>query len=467
MDSFLQEIDTTLLKKWLLNQSDEDYLVKEDRDNIIIETKYGIGHVNFYPNCMIELEVENKYNQEKEYFIHFQMKNFNHALGLLYDMKVCLQSLRKKVKTKVLLSCSSGLTTGYFVDKLNEAALLLDKPYEFFVSSYNLLYEQAKECEVILLAPQISYHLVDVKKVFKNKLVLTIPSVLFGKYDVGMMFDFLDKEINSRKEVVLENNNPLPIKHNLKKHGQVLALAFIRLGQRVRLVSRVYNDNDLILEDDEIYKSSISIDDIVDFINTILYKYPKIELISISLPGVVYNGVVNLKKYGLDNCHLQAFLENKYQQKIVINNDVNTIVVGYYISQDEYDSISFLYQSRIGSSGGVGHIHRGHLIKGRHNIAGEIQYLPISFSDDYEDIKMTPKGALEWSTKYCLGITSMIAPEAIIIFNRLLSDEDELKNEMAKYMPRDYLPDIIKIESLREYMLLGCIYLGVKEMDCS
>lgn len=80
---------------------------------------------------------------------------------------------------------------------------------------------------------------------------------------------------------------------------------------------------------------------------------------------------------------------------------------------------------------------------------------------------MTPEGAIEWSTKYCLGITSMIAPEAIIIFNRLLSDVNELKDEMVKYMPRDYIPDIIKIESLREYMLLGCIFLGIKEMDCS
>ena len=51
---------------------------------------------------------------------------------------------------------------------------------------------------------------------------------------------------------------------------------------------------------------------IVDLINTILYGYPDIELISLSLPGVVYNGVVTLKKYGLNECHLQAFLEEKY-----------------------------------------------------------------------------------------------------------------------------------------------------------
>lgn len=220
----------------------------------------------------------------------------------------------------------------------------------------------------------------------------------------------------------------------------------------------------MILEDFEVYKNTISVDDIVDLLNTILYEYPDIQLISLSLPGVVYNGIVTLKKYGLEECHLQAYLEEKYTQKIVINNDVNTIVMGYFASQDEYESISFLYQARIGGTGGVGHIHREHLIKGRHNIAGEIQYLPISFSENYQEMKKTPEGALEWTTKYCLGITSMVAPEAIIIYNKLISKSDDVKKEMEKYMPESYLPDLIKIESLKEYMLIGCILLGLKEM---
>ena len=58
--------------------------------------------------------------------------------------------------------------------------------------------------------------------------------------------------------------------------------------------------------------------------------------------------------------------------------------------------------------------------------------------------------------KYCLGITSMVAPDAIIIYNRLISKSDDVKKEMEKYL--------IKIESLKEYMLIGCILLGLKEM---
>ena len=65
MDSFLKEIDTELLKRWLLNQNEDDWDAKEVNDNIVIETKYGLGSINFYPNCIIELDVENKMTKEK------------------------------------------------------------------------------------------------------------------------------------------------------------------------------------------------------------------------------------------------------------------------------------------------------------------------------------------------------------------------------------------------------------------
>ena len=451
MDSFLKEIDTALLKRWLLNQNEENWDVKEVNDNIIIETKYGIGAINFYPDCMIELDVENKITKEKVFFIHFQMNNFHHALGLLYDMRFCLQTLTTTKKTRVLLSCTSGLTTGFFAQKLNEGVQLLNKDFEFNAVSYGNLYDEAKDYDVILLAPQVSFRLSEVEGVLKDKRVYALSSALFGKYDVGNTITFLEEELYKEKKIQSHQESPLPIKQTLKKHQQVLALAFIQLDQKVRLVSRLYDENDVILEDFEVYKNTISVDDIVDLLNTILYEYPDIQLISLSLPG-------------LEECHLQAYLEEKYTQKIVINNDVNTIVMGYFASQDEYESISFLYQARIGGTGGVGHIHREHLIKGRHNIAGEIQYLPISFSENYQEMKKTPEGALEWTTKYCLGITSMVAPEAIIIYNKLISKSDDVKKEMEKYMPESYLPDLIKIESLKEYMLIGCILLGLKEM---
>lgn len=464
MDEFLREINVSIFKKWLLFQKYDSCEIQNEGNQIVLETNYGIGHVLFYDDCIIELNVENKNTKEIIFFIHFQMNDLHHAVGLLTEMKECLETLIENKKTKVLLSCTSGFTTGFFAEKLQEGAELLNKDLEFHAVAYSDLFAAAKDYDMILLAPQVSYMLTKVQEVLKNKIVLVLPSSLFGKYDVSNTFGFIEKELLKVKQKNSDEQNPLPIQYQLESHGQILCLAFITLDVKVRLVSRLYDQDNTILEDYETYKNKISINDIIDMIDYILLKHPHIELISLSLPGVIYNGVLTLEKYGFNNCDLLACLKEKYKQHIVLNNDVNTIVMGYYASQSEYKSISFLFQAKIGGHGGVGHIHNGHLIKGRHNVAGEIKYLPISFSDNYEEIKKTPEGAIEWTAKYCTAITSMVAPEAIIFMNKLVTFVDDVKEEMKKYLPEDYIPDIIKIESLKEYILIGSIILGLKEM---
>lgn len=465
MDEFLREINVSVLREWILFQKYNLCEVKRDGDNILLETKYGIGHIRFYDECIIELNVENKNSHEIIFFIHFQMNNLHHAVGLLKEMKDCLEKLTEHKKTKILLSCSSGFTTGFFAEKLQEGAELLNKDFEFNAVAYNELFDVAHDYDMILLAPQVSYMLSKVEEVLKDKIVLTLSSAIFGKYDVASTFAFIEEELLKVKEKKVDVYNPLPIKYQLKNHGQILCLSFLIMDCNVRLVSRLYDQNNAILEDYETYKNKISIDDIIDMIDYILLKYPDIELISLSLPGVIYNGTITLENYGFNNCDLQDCLKKKYKQQIVINNDVNTIVMGYYASQVEYKSISFLLQTKIGGHGGVGHIHNGHLIKGRHNVAGEIKYLPMSFSENYEKNKKTPEGAIEWTAKFCTAITSMIDPEAIIITNKLVTSIDSVKEEMKKYLPEDYIPDMIKIESLKEYMLIGSIILGLKEME--
>lgn len=465
MDEFLREIHISVLREWIWYHNQTSWQFQRQDDNIIIDTPFGIGHINFYEDNIIELNVVDKQNQETCFFIHFQINGLHHALGLFKEMKECLKTMSVHHKTKVLLSCTSGLTTGYFAQKLQEGAQLLNKDLDFEAVAYSELFSVADKHDLILLAPQVSYMLSKVQEVLKHKTVLTLSSSLFGKYDVANTLAFIESELQKNSSKQNDECNPLPIKQPLKKHGQILCLAFIILDVKVRLVSRLYGHNDTILEDYETYKSNISFSDVSDMIDYILLKHPDIELISLSLPGVVYNGSVTLEHYGLHHHNLMDYLRQRYQQKIVLNNDVNAIVMGFYASQDEYKSISFLLQTKIGGAGGVGHVHNGHLITGRHNVAGEIKYLPIAFSDNYENIKKTPEGALEWTAKYCVAITSMVAPEEIVIMNRLITSVDDVKAEMKKFLPEDFIPDIIQIESLKEYMLIGSIILGLKEID--
>ena len=242
MDDFLKEINVSVFREWIMNQNFAFCHMKRVQNNIVLETKYGIGHVNFYDDCIIELNVENKNTQELDFFIHFQMNNLHHAVGLLMEMKECLETLRQHQKLKVLLSCSSGLTTGFFADKLQEAADLLNKDYLFDAVAYSELFDKGKDYDMILLAPQVSYMLSKVEDVFKDKLVFALSSTLFGKYDVSNTFLFIENHFSHAKEKETNEQRPLTIKQQLIHHGQILCLAFLITDNQVRLVSRLYDD---------------------------------------------------------------------------------------------------------------------------------------------------------------------------------------------------------------------------------
>ena len=465
MDSFLKEIDTELLKRWLLNQNEDDWDVKEVNDNIVIETKYGLGFINFYPNCIIELDVENKMTKEKVFFIHFQMNNFHHALGLLYDMRLCLQTLTTSKKTKVLLSCTSGLTTGFFAEKLNEGVQLLNKDFEFNAVSYGNLYDMAKDYDVILLAPQVSYVKLQVEKVFKNKLVLKIPTQIFASYNVGALITFIEESLKHKENKYNGYVEPLASMMEIKTNKNVLAVSINANGENSHISYRLYNSHQDIVLDSNIIKSNIKLQDVLDALDTVVLQNEMIDVISIALPGVMVEGNVYSGIIEGGNHQLKERLEKRYEKEIYLINDVNAAVVGYYASQNEYKSLAFLFQP-IGRMAGSGIVVNGQLVRGMDHLAGEVALLPLNLSDAYLTLANTPEGTLELVTKNIMSIIAIVAPEAIVVYSDLILDSqdvsDEIKKALSQY-PLKVYPQIIKVENILEYILLGAMILSAKE----
>ena len=66
----------------------------------------------------------------------------------------------------------------------------------------------AKDYDVILLAPQVSFRLSEVGGVLKNKRVYALSPALFGKYDVGNTITFLEDELYKRKRSSKSTRKP-------------------------------------------------------------------------------------------------------------------------------------------------------------------------------------------------------------------------------------------------------------------
>lgn len=458
MDEFLSDIHTLAFKQWILGQNRFDYkifLSEKNENIIIIETPYSHSEITFNKMNIIELTVTNTTNDNIEFYLHFQMKTLKHATELFEEMLECIKKLVDKPVIKVLLSCTGGLTTGFFAEKLNEAVDLLSLDFKFAAVPYGDLFEAGTKYDVILLAPQISYMHAKVQEILRDKVVLKLPSAIFAKYDAKEAIELVQHEYNSQGVTKPSPASPLALKQTLNNGTKILSIGVIRLDELVNIVYRVYDENNNIIDDNEIIKNRISLDDICDILDVVLVKYNDIKLVGLSMPGIINDGHLTLLRSNFADCDVINFLSNRYPQKFTLSNDVNCVAVGYYISQNEYSSLSFLFQPRGGFPGGVGNIYKGQLIKGRKNVAGEVQFLPLALSDDFACLSKTPEGSIELVAKTLVSIISILDPEILVISCHLVKQVDELYQEIEKHIPSEYIPKIEKIDDMKEYILLG------------
>lgn len=467
MDEFLRDIHTMIFKEWILMQDQANYKIRLDSHNaniIVIETNYSYSEVTFNTMNIIELSVTNTFTNEIEFYLHFQMKTMKHAIELFHEMLESIHKLIHRPITKILLSCSGGMTTSFFAEKMNEAAKLLYLNFEVSAIGYNQLYNVGGDYDVIMLAPQISYMHAKVQEILKEQVVIKIPPQVFAKYDVGKTLGIIRDAMDQRKASQIEPTAPISLFKAVHNDVKILTLSLFRNSNRVHIAYRVYGEQNDILLDNEIIKSNVVIQDIFDVLDTVFLKYKDLNVIGISTPGIINDGFVSSSNVnGFGDIDLYNILTQRYQQSFIITNDVNTAAVGYYASQDRYSSITFLFQPT-SFYAGAGTIINGQLIKGRLHLAGEVQYLPLNLSNDKLILNKTPEGAIELVAKTILSIISVISPDAIILSCVLIPQVHELKKELERYVPAQYVPDIIKVEDIQEYILLGLMILCARSL---
>ena len=341
-----------------------------------------------------------------------------------------------------------------FAAQLNEATMLLSKNYEFDAIAYHELYDIAKNYDVILVAPQVNSKKTKLETCFKKKTVLTIPSTIFAKYDAGALLEFLDEHLSSRRHPTTARLPVIsrPVPHQTK----ILTIATVRTSHRTRMIYRVFDQNNKTLLDNEVVKFDFQVNDLFDILDTVLLFHPDIPIIGISLPGIIRDGYMDFRDQRIN---VLGPLNKRYPNKrFYLFNDVNTLVSGYYISQNKYQTISFLYQPSMGSPCGIGSVFKGQLIEGAHKIAGEAKYLPFN----REQFQKTPEEQLKFLAYQAAAVISIYDPEILIVSCKY-TNKHELRELLKKYFPEEYLPDIHFIEHFKEYGLLGALILSIQE----
>ena len=464
MDDFLMEIHADIFFIYLVTYDYPDIEnIKVSEDTIELKTKYAKATITKNANSIFEFQVMNVQNNSNEFYLHFQMKNLSHALGLFKEMMDVVCTLKHQPKIKVLLVCSSGLTTTLFANDLKTSAEILHLDYTFEAVAFTKMDSIADEFDIILLAPQISYHHGHLQGKYPTKIVLKIPPAVFAKYDTGSMLQMIEE---TQKIYQKKQKEAIILKEVQYSHDEILAIALIRNSQKIHVAYRLFSCHSEVLEEGETIKTTLSIDDLFDVVDVMMLKHRHIKAVVMALPGVINDGIISSTGIrGLEGfVPIEKAFNKRYYQRLFLINDVNSVAVGYHACQNKYHSISVIFQP-ISTNAGVGHIINDKLNVGYKSLSGEMKYQPLQLSGSRLELNKSVQGTVELLTQQALSIIACIAPEAIVLCSQLLPSANDVKEALKQYLPEEYIPHITRVSFLQDYALIGGYMTALKQLN--
>lgn len=452
---------------WILSKKNDEFTMSMDNDNIIdINTEYGIAKVVFTDiddGVICELAIESKKDSSNVFYLHFELKDEEHCKDLFEQMIEALLQLKDKRKLEVLLSCTSGLTTGMFAELLNNMADQLGLDYHFNAVSYINIYEEAIKSDVVMIAPQIGYMLNRLREGLSDKLVFQIPAKTFAKYDAFEAIEYLREQLYIFKKKKKKST----AQHQSFSHNEsILTIAMVANEAQARLYYR-YIKEGKVVDENEIIRPEINYNDIDDIIDTILVKYKQIDIIGIGVPGVINNkGEIRIGD-SEDDIPLLSRLKDKYGINIVLENNANITAFAFHKQNSKYKNILYHTQPFGYSLGGQGVIIDGNMVRGKNGIVGEIKFFlrRMQLSDEPTKLRWTETGTLELVTKSLLPAIIAYGPEVVVVHSPLTPNMDEIKVQLSSFIPDEYMPEFVYIKEDSELMLQGMLERCIEVID--
>jgi hypothetical protein len=213
---------------------------------------------------------------------------------------------------------------------------------------------------------------------------------------------------------------------------------------------------------------------ITECIEEIMENYPKINSIAIGVPGSVDNGqIFYIPGYEpLQNFDLKGFLENRFSIPVVIENDMNAAVLGYYDSKGikKNNSLIYLYSGQNGPGAGI--MVDGVVVRGSTNFSGEVSFVPqydgrnfgqaLKNGNRFKKVIISEEYEIDAISRLVASFTAIINPHTIIFCDDEVNQFiiDKIVERSSTYIPAEHLPELIMSDWKQDY-LFGLQSLGL------
>ena len=436
----------------------EEYRETKDGYVIKLTTDYAVATVaiHFLNFTIMEYRIDMNDSQDAAFYLHFEFRDLQHAQELFGEMLESLAELKNKTKKKILLCCSCGLTTSFFMMKLNEVSELMELDWEFSAMSVNDIYANADDKDAILVAPQIGYERDKIATVLSDKIVIRVPAQVFASYDAMQMLKMLQQEFDAKVE---EEKKRYEFNPHDEHNGTDLIISIFTFANRTQISYRVYEGEE-ILADKQIIKRHYSFYDVEDIISSLLSIYEEVDTIRIVSPGEIVDGHLTYTPTNINDLDVVGIIKEKYNRKAILINATNAMVLGYSILEDYHEDCVFYYDQSQAVWGTFGVMANGAVLEGKNNITGQNmdQMMRImTFDENPYTMTRTPEGHTKLVGRYMTGLINFVGPQRIVVYASMVYDVNELKKEISHFVDDNYMPEIIKIDSVRRYLFTGAL----------
>ncbi|WP_410768797.1 ROK family protein [Fontibacillus sp. BL9] len=213
----------------------------------------------------------------------------------------------------------------------------------------------------------------------------------------------------------------------------------------------------------------IDVETIDQMIEEFTLQYNNVKAIGIGIPGVAHHGIIGICDVAaLAGEPLGPRLEEKYNIDVIIENDMNLTVYGFYNMQNfEEDKTFAVVTFPKNHFPGAGFIVNGRMVTGTTNFAGEISYFPFGITREEQLEQLHNKDEfVSLAVKLLSSIITIINPVTIAITGDLThpSMSEALINGCLQYIPGEHMPALLIKNDTQEEYLTGIIALTLESL---
>ena len=198
---FYRNVNSDIFYQWILINKNQyqkygihciPYFQDQYRKIIHFENDDILGVVTSYYNHLCEEEIFDKKDHSLLFYLHYEMVNIKQCCHLFEEFFDALKYNISKPPIKILLCCSTGLTTGFFATKTQELIHLEHSNYELEAIGYSEIPIMYEKYDAIYFAPQITYLIPEAILITKKQTAIyEIPATIFATLDSKAFLDIL------------------------------------------------------------------------------------------------------------------------------------------------------------------------------------------------------------------------------------------------------------------------------------